>query len=94
LISDRRLLLEAADEALTELIKVMDKRPSAKWDTALEEAADVLEEYLGEMVAKIMTPLLLGMNQSLSDAERTILHEVQELRKRKEAREKRRDMEG
>jgi len=93
-ISDRRLLLEAADEALTELIKVMDKRPSAKWDTALEEAADVLEEYLGEMVGKIVTPLILGMSQNLSEAEKVILHEVQELRKRREAREKRRDMEG
>lgn len=82
--------LEAAYDTL--IVGINDKRSS--FDDALEEAADIMEEFIGEVLGQQFTAMILMMSNDLRKAEQIILTEVEELKKRRERREKKQDEAG
>lgn len=79
----RDKLRNCIDEAFTNILV-----EGKSYDAGLDTATDIVEEVLAEELARIMTQVILMMSNDLSNLEKAMLKEVEEILERKRFREK------
>jgi predicted RecB family endonuclease len=79
----RDKLRNCIDEAFTKILV-----EGKSYDAGLDTATDIVEEVLAEELARLMTQVVLMMTNDLSNLEKAMLREVDELIERKKFREK------
>ena len=79
----RDKLRNCIDEAFTKILV-----EGKSYDDGLDTATDNVEELLAEEIARLMTQVIMMMTNDLSNLERSLLKEVEELLERKKFRDK------